>query len=78
MSRREFAEQREEALAIGGVAKDLLPVVAALDDVVWISGDGQAALSGHRRSNENVPDPNSATFCQDSPMANRRRCSLMA
>jgi hypothetical protein len=38
MCRRKVAQQSEKALAVGGVAKDLLPVVAALDDVVGVAG----------------------------------------
>jgi hypothetical protein len=42
MCGRQLAKQREKALAVGGVAKDFLAIVAALDDVVGVTGDGES------------------------------------
>jgi hypothetical protein len=40
-------QQTQHALAVGGVAKNVLPVVAAQDDVVRVVGEGEAGQAGH-------------------------------
>jgi hypothetical protein len=37
----------QQTLTVRIVAHDGLSVVAALNDVVWISGNGEAGLAGH-------------------------------
>jgi hypothetical protein len=74
--RRQFREQRQVTLAIGGVAEGFLPIVAALNHMVRMSGRRKARQTGHETSGNNMYL--TPIFGQISPMANRRRCSLIA
>jgi hypothetical protein len=44
---RVLLPQRQQSLSVCVIAHDGLAVVAALDDVVRVSGNGQAGLAGH-------------------------------
>ena len=44
-----FAEQRFETAIIRGVLKNLLPLIAAADDVIERTGEVNARVSGHNR-----------------------------
>jgi hypothetical protein len=46
-SLRVLLPQRQQSLTVGVIAHDGLSVVAALNDVVRISGNGEAGLAGH-------------------------------
>jgi hypothetical protein len=39
--------QRQQTLTVRIVAHDVLAVIAALNDVVRVSGNGEAGLAGH-------------------------------
>jgi hypothetical protein len=39
--------QRQQSLTVGIIAHDGLSVVTTLDDVVRVSGNGEAGLAGH-------------------------------
>jgi hypothetical protein len=47
--------QRQQTLTIRVIAHDGLAVVAALDDVVRVSGNGQAGLAGHVGTPKKTP-----------------------
>jgi hypothetical protein len=49
-SLRMLLPQRQQSLAVRVVANDGLAVIAALDDVVRVSGNGEAGLAGHGNS----------------------------
>jgi hypothetical protein len=51
-SLRMLLPKRQQTLAVGIVAHDGLAVIAALDDVVRVSGNGEAWLAGHAETPE--------------------------
>jgi hypothetical protein len=46
-SLRMLLPQRQQTLTVRIVAHDVLAVIAALNDVVRVSGNGEAGLAGH-------------------------------
>jgi hypothetical protein len=55
-SLRMLLPQRQQSLTVGIIADDRLAVIAALDDVVRVSGNGEAGLAGHGQTPRNMTD----------------------
>jgi hypothetical protein len=49
-SLRMLSPQRQQTLTVCIISNDGLSVIAALDDVMWVSGYGEARLAGHEYS----------------------------
>ena len=49
-----FYQDITKELIVGFIGKDRLPVVAALDDVLWLTGNGIARKAGHGGSHREM------------------------